>query len=135
MKHGSGNSSGHALITCISNSQICLMPSAVDLCKRALVSLIRALASAYGCRVAVTRDSPDQDVKRGYRTLSKKTHPDRGGSTQDQQRLNEAYEAWCNAARSTNAPGRPTSDDNVRPPPPGPGKVCQVRGAHAWVWI
>ena len=57
------------------------MPSTVDLCKRALVTLIRALAVAYGFRVAVTRDATDQVIKRAYHTTSKRTHPDKGGST------------------------------------------------------
>ena len=52
------------------------MPSTADICKRALVTLIRALAVAYGFRVAVTRDATDQVIKRAYHTTSKRTHPD-----------------------------------------------------------
>ena len=51
------------------------MPSTVDLCKRALVTLIRALAVAYGVRVAVTRDATDQVIKRAYRTTPERTQP------------------------------------------------------------
>ena len=85
------------------------MPSTADICKRALVTLIRALAVAYGFRVAVTRDATDQVIKRAYHTTSKRTHPDKGGSTEDQKRLNLAYEAWDQALRKTAAPGRPAS--------------------------
>ena len=76
------------------------MVSAVDRCKRALVSLLRTLAGLYGCRVTVTRDSPDNVVKRAYRTLSKKVHPDRGGNTEDQSKLNSKYEARLFACAS-----------------------------------
>ena len=60
---------------------LCEMVSATDLCKRALVTLLHALARACGCAVNVTRDSPDAVVKRAYRTVSKKTRPDRGGES------------------------------------------------------
>ena len=49
------------------------MVSAIDRCKRALVTLLQTLARLYGCRVTVTRDSPDDVVKRACRTVSKKT--------------------------------------------------------------
>ena len=48
------------------------MASAIDRCKRALVTLLQTFARLYGCRVTVTRDSPDDVVKRAYRTVSKK---------------------------------------------------------------
>ena len=84
------------------------MVSTTDLCKRALVTLLHALAQAYGCAINVTRDSPDAVVKRAYRTVSVKTHPDHGGSTADQQRLNGAYESWCQASREKGGRGRPS---------------------------
>ena len=87
------------------------MVSVADQCKRALVIVIRALAAACGSCVTVTRDSPDAVVKRAYRTLSKKVHPDHGGSTADQQRLNAAYEAWCEALRDKSDRGRPPAGD------------------------
>ena len=43
--------------------------------RRALVTLLQTLARLYGCRVTVTRDSPDDVVKRAYRTVSKKPPP------------------------------------------------------------
>ncbi len=41
-------------------------------------------------------------------TVSIKTHPDHGGSTADQQRLNGAYESWCQASREKVGRGRPS---------------------------
>ena len=74
------------------------MVSATDKYKRALVMLIRSLAVLYGCCVTVTRDSLDADLRKAYRTVSKKVHPDRGGDTEDQKRLNVAYREWCDTA-------------------------------------
>ena len=54
------------------------MPSALDLAKRALVTLLRALAVTYGVPVDVSRDLEDAEVRRAYRTVSRKVHPDRG---------------------------------------------------------
>ena len=75
------------------------MVSVTDKCKRALVSLIRSLALFHQVVTTVTRDSADVDVRKAYRTLSKKTHPDHGGHVQDQQRLNAAYEEWYTGHR------------------------------------
>ena len=75
------------------------MVSVSDKCKRALVSLIRSLALFHQVVTTVTRDSVDVDVRKAYRTLSKKTHPDHGGHVQDQQRLNAAYKEWYTGHR------------------------------------
>ena len=74
------------------------MVSATDKSKRALVTLIRSLALLYGCCVTVSRESLDADMRKAYRTVSKKVHPDRGGDTEDQKRFNAAYREWCDAA-------------------------------------
>ena len=60
------------------------MPSTVDICKRALVILIRALAVAYGFRVAVTRDSADQVIKRAYHTA--RSNPPRPPARAEKER-------------------------------------------------
>jgi hypothetical protein len=52
------------------------MVSAIDRCKRALITLIRNLAIAYGSTVAVDRESSDVVVKKAYKKLSLKVHPD-----------------------------------------------------------
>ena len=56
------------------------MASAVDLAKRALVSLLRALAIVYGISVEVSRDSDDAAVRRAFKSVCRKAHPDKGGS-------------------------------------------------------
>ena len=68
------NSCTHELQV-IQSALACVMVSAIDRCKRALVTLIRALATLYGCRVTVTRDSPDAEVRTAYRKVSWKAHP------------------------------------------------------------
>ena len=76
----------------------------MDLAKRALITLIRVLAVAYGVTANVTRESPDPAVVTAYRRLSLKVHPDRGGSKTDQQKLTVAHDKWQQAKRE--APGR-----------------------------
>lgn len=46
--------------------------------------------AAYLC-LHVTPSAPDALILAAYRTLAKVYHPDVGGSTQDMQRLNQAY--------------------------------------------
>ena len=69
------------------------MVSALDCAKRALVALIRALVTTYGCNIHVTRDSSDAELTKAYRKLSLKVHPDRGGDEEHQKRLNNANDA------------------------------------------
>ena len=68
------------------------MASASDLAKRALVTLVRLLAGIHCITTDVKRDSPVEGVRQAYRALSRKVHPDRGGTGEDQQKLNAAYE-------------------------------------------
>ena len=70
------------------------MVAALDKAKRALVSVIRALAALYTVRVEVTRESEDDAVAKAYRTLSRKVHLDKGGDPEDQKKLNAHYEDW-----------------------------------------
>ena len=63
------------------------MVSALDRAKRALVAVIRALVTTYGCNIHVTRDSSDAELTKAYRKLSLKVHPDRGGDEEHQQRF------------------------------------------------
>ena len=73
--------------------------------KRAFVALIRALALQYGVGVVVTRDSPDNLVTTAYRKVAARVHPDKGGSTEDVQRLNAARDAWHHAKKGTQGSG------------------------------
>ena len=79
------------------------MPSAIDLAKRALVSLLRTLAATYRVALTLQRDAPDGEVSRAYRRVSLKTHPDRGGKAGDQTALNNAHDAW-EAAKKARKP-------------------------------
>jgi len=53
------------------------------LAKRAFVSVILALCSAYHTATTVNRDSDDKDLLRLYRRLLLKVHPDKGGKKVD----------------------------------------------------
>ena len=79
------------------------MPSAIDLAKRALVSLLRTLAAAYGVALTLTRDAPDKDVSGAYRKVSLGAHPDRGGKAEYQTALNNAHDVW-EAAKKARKP-------------------------------
>ena len=68
------------------------MASKRDLAKRALVALVKFLAGIYSLTVDVKRESPDEEVRKAYRTLSRKVHPDKGGQKGEQEKLNAAYE-------------------------------------------
>ena len=85
--------------------------------KRALVTLLLSLASAYGLQLSLTRESADVDVTRAFRRVSVKVHPDKGGAAADAQRLNAARDAWLAANRGAKAPGRPACPQ-AEPPTP-----------------
>ena len=67
------------------------MVSTLDAAKRVLVVLLRTLAATYNCAVGVTRDSSDAVIRKAYRTMSLKTHPDKGGAEEDQQNLSRRW--------------------------------------------
>ena len=57
----------------------CAMPANLkQRAKRALVTLLLALAGAYGLQVTLTRESTDVEVTRVFRRVSIKVHPDKG---------------------------------------------------------
>jgi len=60
------------------------MVSAIDAAKRALVSLLKSLAAVYGVALALTRDSADSHARTAYRQVSRKAHPDHGGTKEEQ---------------------------------------------------
>ena len=49
-------------------SVLCIMPSAIDLAKRALVSLLRTLAATYRVALTLQRDAP---LNRGARAVAR----------------------------------------------------------------
>ena len=79
--------------------------------KRAFVSLLLALAKAYGVVVDVKRDSPDSAVQEAFRKVVLKAHPDKGGKKADAQRLQEAREEWQRARAKPCRAGRPKATD------------------------
>ena len=83
------------------------MVSATDRAKRALVMVVKYLAGVYGLQTDIARDSKDDVVRKAYRTLALKVHPDKGGKEEDQKKLNAAYASWCEAARAKSGQGRP----------------------------
>ena len=84
-----------------------MVSSALLLAKRALVVVIRSLAVAYGVVVSCTRDSTDQQVLASFRKVVLRVHPDRGGNTADQQKLNDARANWESAKKAKATAGRP----------------------------
>ena len=60
------------------------MVSDADRLKRALVTLLLALAKTYRILLKVERNSPEDEVKKAVRKLSLKVHPDKGGNQEDQ---------------------------------------------------
>ena len=80
--------------------------SPVQLAKRALVTLLLALARQYAMpALPLSRDSPDKVVMESFKKVAKKVHPDKGGATEDAQKLNEAREAWDNVPKREGAEG------------------------------
>ena len=78
---------------------LCIMAgcSPVQLAKRALVVLLRALVATYHLHIDVTRDSPDLEVTKAFRQVAVRVHPDKGGATDDSQRLMAARDEWARA--------------------------------------
>ena len=55
--------------------------SATQLAKRALVVLLLAFARVYHLDLKLNRDSADTDVKKGFRRVIVKAHPDKPGGS------------------------------------------------------
>ena len=65
-----------------------------DVAVRAFVRILLLLAKSYELVLTVNRVSSAEDLRKAYRKLSLKTHPDKGGKKGDQQKLQQAKEAW-----------------------------------------
>ena len=88
------------------------MVSTLDAAKRVLVVLLRTLAATYNCAVGVTRDSSDAVIRKAYRTMSLKTHPDKGGATRIQVRQEQAVGKNTQGGGSEQALGQAGSAPN-----------------------
>lgn len=94
--------------------------SAGRVAKQALILLLRSLAAAYGIACpSLSRDSPDRDITAFYRRVSLRAHPDKGGSADDQRRLNEARDKWANARGCSTGRPPPEGDSIVATRGPG----------------
>ena len=93
-----------------------MVASRVLVAKRALVNVLRVLAALYTIVLKVNREASDADVLRSYRRVILKAHPDKGGSTADFQKLQDAREAWdaarAGAKTSGRKGGRPQGEQN-----------------------
>ena len=78
--------------------------SAALLARRALVTVLLALAALYSVALTLTRDSCDAEVSAAYKKVVRKVHPDKRGSTADAQRLQAAKEKWSSAQRQAGRP-------------------------------
>lgn len=78
----------------------------VQIAKRALVSLLLALAQEYGVCLTLKREDSDALINAAYRKVVKRVHPDKGGRVADAQKLQAARERWMNAKQ----PAKPQDD-------------------------
>ena len=63
--------------------------------KRAHVTLLLELARVYGLTMSLNRDSADDVVKKNFRKIMLRAHPDKaGGSEATAKRLNAAWENY-----------------------------------------
>ena len=65
--------------------------SPTQLLKRALVSLLLSFAQQFNVALQLNRDSPDEVVKKSFKKVNLKIHPDKPcGCKESQQKLNDA---------------------------------------------
>ena len=62
--------------------------------EREFSKVLLTLAALCSCRLEVNRDSPDALLRKAFKRVALKTHPDKGGQLQHAQALNAAKEAW-----------------------------------------
>ena len=68
--------------------------SKVGAATRTFVVVLLALARVYKLVLEVNRDSSAEQLVKAYKKVLLKTHPDKGGKTADQVKLNAAKETW-----------------------------------------
>ena len=57
-------------------------------------------------------------MRLAFRHVCRKTHPDKGGSLEDQKKLNAAHDAWTEAARARTTKGRSAKASRQSPKAP-----------------
>lgn len=72
--------------------------------------------------LGITEKASDEEVKRAYRAMAVKYHPDKGGDAWVFEQVREAYEAIVRARRSpeSNPARRPAPQSPPPPTPPAP---------------
>ena len=100
----------------------------MDRAKRALVSLLLRLARLYCVVLDIARDSADVDIRRSFKKVSRKTHPDHGGSGEHQQTLNDTNPAWEQSKRDAKGRGRGRQRSTATPPHGASGVLLPLRG-------
>jgi hypothetical protein len=84
-----------------------IMSPSAQVLKRALVKLLLAIAREFAIVLSITRESPDDHVKKAYRKVILRVHPDKpGGCLVRAKELNALWGNWQEAQR---APGRPAA--------------------------
>eukprot|EP00973_Karenia_brevis_P000792 110049-Karenia_brevis.AAC.1 len=84
-----------------------------SLLKRALVSLLLTLAQKYHLVLNINRDSADEDVRKSFRKIILRAHPDKaGGSEEDTKKLNDAYGTWQESFRKRGRPPTPKAQSS-----------------------
>ena len=95
------------VLTTIVAREATMPHSALERAKRAFVKVLVSVALAFSFTVKVNRDSDDSALLEAYRQVVKKAHPDKGGSKQKFQQLQEAKEAWAAQREKSPKAGRP----------------------------
>ena len=103
------------------------MVSSVETAKRALVRLLLHLAKLYRVVLGITRDSADDDIRKSYKKVSRKAHPDHGGSGEHQQTLNDTYSAWEQTKREAKGRGRGRQRSTAEPSHGASGVLLPLR--------
>jgi hypothetical protein len=98
------------------------MVSAIDRAKRLLVSLLKKVATTYGVVLQLSRESSDVDLRSAFKKVSRKAHPDQGGSVADQTALNTARDNWQDAVQQ--AAGKHGGDPKKKSPAPSGGPLA-----------
>ena len=82
--------------------------------KRALVKLLLALAREFAITLSASRDSPDEQVKKAFRKVIVRVHPDKpGGSVEHTKALNDAWSEWQSSQRARGRPSASPSSNVV----------------------
>lgn len=91
--------------------------SPAQLLKRALVTLLLEIGRVYGLTMDVSRASADELIKKAYKKVVLRAHPDKpGGSEEAAKKLNTAYANWMDAMKSKGKAGRPAQAAHVAVP-------------------